>query len=180
MPLNKSLSPLQRTPYAIARIAGAAVAVCLFTAVNAVALPTPHAELTRSVDVNGSPDAVWAKIGAFCAIKAWHPAIGSCSEDGKKPPTRTLVTKDGAATFVELQTGRSTKKRFYSYTFISAPVPVTHYSSTFKVTAKGKGMSTVTWSGNYVPDAGKDKDAMDALTGIYESGLAEIKAQLEK
>jgi hypothetical protein len=180
MSLDKGLSPAERRPYGVARIAGAAVAVCMFTALNAVALPSPPTSLTRSVEVKGSAATVWAKIGGFCAIKDWHPAIGSCKQNGKSPPTRTLVTKDGAATFVELQTGHSAKKRFYSYTFTSAPVPVTHYSSTFKVTAKDKYTSTVTWSGEYMPDAGKEKDAMDALTGIYESGLAEIKAQLEK
>jgi polyketide cyclase/dehydrase/lipid transport protein len=180
MSLDKGLSPAERWPYATARIAGAAIAVCMMTALNAVALPSPPVSLTRSVEVNASAAEVWAKIGGFCAIKDWHPAIGSCKEDGKSPPTRTLVTKDGSATFVELQTGRSAKKRFYSYTFTSAPIPVTHYSSTIKVTAKGKDASTVTWSGEYVPDGGMEKAATDALTGIYESGLAEIKAQLEK
>ena len=60
------------------------------------------------------------------------------TEDGKVPPTRTLVTKDGKATFVELQTVRSDTKHFYTYQ--STPLPVTHYTSTIKVAAKSKGI----------------------------------------
>ena len=41
-------------------------------------------------------------------------------------------------------------------------------------------MSTVTWSGAYTPDPGKEKDAHDALKGVYETGLAAIKAKLAK
>ena len=57
---------------------------------------------------------------------------------------------------------------------------MTHYSSTIHVTAKAEGVSIVTWTGAYTPDAGKEKDASDALTGVYESGLAAIQARLAK
>ncbi|HEX5380090.1 MAG TPA: SRPBCC family protein [Phenylobacterium sp.] len=135
------------------------------------------ATLSRSVDVAGNPDAIWKAIGPFCAIRNWHPAIGRCAVDGKAQPTRTLTTKDGKATFVELQTARNDAAHSYSYSFTSSPVPVTHYVSTFKVVAKSKGVSTVTWSSVYTPDRGKEQAALDALTGIYESGLAAIRAQ---
>jgi hypothetical protein len=103
-----------------------------------------------------------------------------CIEDGKTPPTRTLVTKDGKASFVEKQTARSDPEHSYSYTFVSSPLPVTNYTSTIKVTAKGEGVSIVTWTGTYTPDSGKEKEAGDALNGVYESGLAAIKAKLAK
>ncbi|WP_442895394.1 SRPBCC family protein [Bradyrhizobium sp. AZCC 1678] len=57
--------------------------------------------LSSRVDVDGTPSAVWAAIGPFCAIKDWLPPVGACIEDGKSPPTRTLVTKDGKSAFVE-------------------------------------------------------------------------------
>ena len=142
------------------------------------AMPVSADQLTRSIDVNGTPAQVWAMIGPFCAIEQWHPAIGACTKAGSNPLTRTLVTKDGKATFVEAQTMRDDKAHLYSYTFISSPLPVTHYHATLAVAAKSYGVSTVTWSGNYTPDDGKAKDAMDALSGIYQSGLEAIKAKL--
>jgi hypothetical protein len=142
--------------------------------------PASAASLSQSVDVEGAPSAVWSMIGPFCAIKDWLPPVGTCTEDGKVPPTRTLVTKDGMATFVEVQTARSDTRHFYSYTFQSSPLPVTHYTSTIEVAAKGKDVSTVTWRGTYTPDQGKEKDANDALTAIYSAGLDAIKARLAK
>jgi hypothetical protein len=136
------------------------------------------ANLSRSIEVGAAPAAVWSAIGAFCAIKDWLPPVGICIEDGKTPSTRTLVTRDGKAAFVEKQTARSDHS--YSYTFVSSPLPVTNYSSTIKVTAKGEGVSIVTWTGSYTPDSGKEKDASDALNGVYEAGLAGIKARLTK
>jgi hypothetical protein len=144
------------------------------------AMPASAATLTRSIEVDGAPSAVWSVIGAFCAIKDWLPPVGMCIEDGKAPPTRTLVTRDGKAAFVETQISRNDREYNYSYAFISSPLPVTNYKSTIKVTAKGDGVSVVTWTGAYTPDSGKEKDAMDALNGVYESGLAAIQAKFKK
>lgn len=138
------------------------------------------ATLSRSMDVKGSPAAVWSVIGPFCAIKDWLPPVGACIEDGKAPPTRTLVTKDGKAAFVETQTARNDAEYSYSYSFVASPLPVTNYTSTIKVTARGDGFSTITWTGSYTPDQGKEKAASEALNGVYEAGLTEIKARLAK
>ena len=161
---------------ATAAVALSATAALPARAASAVAAPT---SLTRSVDVKGSPAVVWAAIGPYCAIAEWHPAIASCKADGKSPPTRTLVTKDKAM-FVELETARSDANHLYSYTFITTPLPVSHYTSTLKVTPKGADMSTVTWSGSYDVEPANTQAANDALVGIYESGLASIKAKLDR
>lgn len=158
----------------------AILSVCALALLAGYATPAAGATLSRSIDVPGTPATVWSVIGPFCAIKDWHPAIGACTQDAATPPTRTLVTKDGKATFVETQTARSDARHLYSYTFKSSPLPVTNYASTIAVTAKGDGTSTVTWSSSFTPDAGKEKDATDALTGIYEAGLGAIKAKLTK
>ncbi len=163
----------QYQPMSINQAVMAAVAVV----VASIAAPASAITLSRSVDVTASPDKVWAAVGGFCAIADWHPAIRSCREDGKTPSTRTLVTKDGA-TFVELRTGQNEAKRRYAYTFLSSPVPVNQYLSTFQVTGKGDGGSTITWSSVYTPVPGKAEAAQAALSGIYESGLAAIKVKL--
>jgi hypothetical protein len=138
------------------------------------------ATVIHSVEVKGSPSAVWAMIGPFCAIKDWLPPVGTCSQDAATPPTRTLVTRDGTATFVERQTARDDAKYFYSYTFLSSPLPVTHYTSTIKVTSLGHGLSSVTWRGTYTPVPGKENAAREALDGIYTAGLDSIRAQAKR
>ena len=142
--------------------------------------PAFAATLLRSVDVTATPSAVWSMIGPFCAIKDWLPPVGTCTENRGSPPERILVTKDGKATFVEAQTARSDAEHSYSYTFKSSPLPVSGYTSTIKVVSKTPDVSTVTWSSSYTPDAGKEQAAHEALSGIYESGLAAIKAKFAK
>ena len=136
------------------------------------------ASVTKSIDVNAPPAKVWAMIGPFCSISAWHPAIGTCtSDDGKPEPTRTLVTKDGKGTFVEIQTARDDKGMSYSYAIKSSPLPLSGYVSTIKVVPKGANMSTITWSSTFTPAVGKDTDAQNAVGGIYQSGLDAVKAK---
>lgn len=142
--------------------------------------PASAATISRSADVKAPVSAVWSLIGPFCAIKDWLPPVGQCIEDGKTPSTRVLVTKDGKAAFVETQTARNEAEHSYSYRFLSSPLPVSNYKSTIKVTAKGDGFSTITWSGSYTPAHGKEQAASEALSGVYEAGLAEIKARLVK
>ena len=136
-------------------------------ATGAAALPASADAVTRSVDVEATPQAVWALIGPFCAIKDWLPPVGSCTEDGKSPPTRTQTERNDAA-------------HFYTYAFQSSPLPVTHYKSTIKVSASGDGKATVTWRSTYTANPGKEKDASDALSGIYEAGLNAIKLKFAR
>lgn len=147
-------------------------AVLLLAAIGTA--PAPAATLSQSVDVAASPATVWAMIGPFCAIETWLPPIGACRLDGKTPPTRTLLTKDGVATFVERETERSEAGRFYSYTFLTSPLPVRNYHSTIRVTANGDGRSTVTWRGEYMPESGKEAEALETLTTVYRAGLDRI------
>jgi polyketide cyclase/dehydrase/lipid transport protein len=140
--------------------------------------PAAHAAtLTRSVVVAGTTSQIWAMVGPFCAIKDWLPPVGSCTETSESPPVRTLVTKDGQATFVERQVTRSDKEHFYSYEFVSSPLPVSHYQATIRVVALDSNRSIVTWSASYAPDKGRAAEADQALRGIYAAGLSTIQLQ---
>ena len=157
------------------------LAFCAIAISPALASPRPAKPVTllRSMDVQVDSNTVWTAIGPFCAIAEWHPAVGSCALDGKSPPTRTLTTRDGA-TFVELEVARNDAEHRYAYSFMSSPLPVSRYTSTFRVVATGKGASRIVWSSTFTPAAGKEQAAREALAGIYESGLAAIKSRLSQ
>jgi hypothetical protein len=115
-----------------------------------------------------SADALWAKIGDFCGIGKWHPAIEKCalSADGK---TRTLSLK-GGGTIVEALQKLDVAGKSYTYSIVSGPLPVANYSSTITVSADGAG-SVVTWTGKYDAKGAPDADAQKTIQGVYDSGL---------
>ncbi|MCJ2055197.1 SRPBCC family protein [Methylobacterium sp. J-048] len=127
-------------------------------------------EVTRSADVAAPPAKVWQTIGEFCGIGDWHPAIEKCvlsDKDGLK--VRTLSLK-GGGTLKEEQVSRDDKVMSYTYTILEGPLPVADYKSTLAVAPEGTG-SKVTWSGTFNAKGAPDTVAVDAIQGIYESGL---------
>lgn len=147
-----------------------ALPVCALLAGTA---PSLALDVTKTVDVAAPPAKVWSVIGDFCGIGQWHPAIEKCalSKDGGKT-LRTLNLK-GGGTIVESQTARDDAKMSYTYAIVSGPLPVSDYSSTLSVAPKASG-STVTWTGSFKAKGAPDAVAVDAITGIYESGLKAI------
>ncbi len=135
-------------------------------------LSASAASVDKSIIVDAPAAKVWSMIGPFCSIKDWHPVIGQCTESGG---VRTLVSKDGKATFVEKQTASNDKTMMYSYAIEKSPLPITGYNSMIKVTPEGADKSKVEWSSTYTPDSGKADAAKSALEGIYQSGLDNIK-----
>jgi hypothetical protein len=120
-----------------------------------------------------SADALWAKIGDFCGIGKWHPALEKCelSADGK---TRTLTLK-GGGTIVEALVKMDAAGRSYTYSIVSGPLPVANYTSTISVAVDGTG-SVTTWVGKYDAKGASDADAKKAIDGIYDSGLKALTA----
>jgi len=150
------------------RTAIAAGAALLLSALTAQALESSAKAASKL-----SADALWAKIGDFCGISKWHPAVEKCelSVDGK---TRTLSLK-GGGTIVEALVKMDPAARSYTYSIVSGPLPVANYTSTISVAADGTG-SIVTWTGKYDAKGAGDADSKKAIDGVYESGLKALAA----
>lgn len=131
--------------------------------------------LESNVSMNSSmaPDALWKKVGDFCGIGTWHPAIEKCvlSADGK---TRTLSLK-GGGTIVEALEKRDDANHSYTYTILSGPLPVANYHSTISVMPAAKG-SALKWIGTYEAKGASPADAKKAIDGVYESGVKALTA----
>src|ERR1700678_2797319 len=140
----------------------AALAVLGISTASAFALDS-NVTMTSSL----STDALWKKVGDFCGIAAWHPAIEKCvlSADGKQ---RTLSLK-GGGTIVEALENRDDANHAYTYTIISGPLPVANYHSTISVSPDPKG-SSLKWVGAYDAKGASDADAKKVIDGIYDAG----------
>jgi hypothetical protein len=145
----------------IVTVAAAAVALA-FSGLSAAAV-----ESTYTATSTATTEAVWKKIGDFCGIATWHPAVEKCelSHGGK---VRTLSLK-GGGTIVERLVSRNDKAHKYTYKILSSPLPVSDYVSTIKVVPEGSG-SSIVWTGNYKAKGASDADAKKTIDGIYKAG----------
>lgn len=151
-----------RVPYRTALVALGLFAVA--TAAQAV-------ESKASKTTSQSVDAVWQKIGDFCGISQWHPAVAKCELSADKKD-RTLSLK-GGGTIVEHLVRWSDKMHSYTYKIVSGPLPVEHYESTIHVSAAKSG-SVISWRGHYSAKGASDADAKKAIDGIYDAGLTAL------
>ncbi|MGD0446981.1 MAG: SRPBCC family protein [Edaphobacter sp.] len=133
----------------------------------AVSVASAHALDSTVIKMSSmSPDALWKRVGDFCGIGSWHPAVAKCvlSADGKQ---RTLSLK-GRGTIVEELEGWDNLNRSYRYTLLSG-LPVTNYHSTVIVTGDAGG-SLLKWMSTYDAQGAPDADAKRAIDDIYDAG----------
>jgi len=141
-------------------------------------------EVTETVTTSAPPKTVWKLIGKFDGIVNWLPGVVSSPADkaSKVGSVRviTLKSKDGP-TVTETLTAH--KGHSYSYKIDKVDpkvLPVTDYTSTISV-EKADGGSTITWKGDFSPAGGADDAAASkAVSGLYRSGLDNIKTLVEK
>jgi len=121
--------------------------------------------------------ALWAKIGGWCAISEWHPAVAKCeaSKDGDTE-MRTLTLKDGGVIKEKLLDKGTTS---YKYEITESPLPVKNYTAMFSVTPDDDDLDeiNVLWSATYDSNGAEDKEARKVIDGIFKDGIASIKAK---
>jgi hypothetical protein len=126
-------------------------------------------------DAPGDPAAVWALVGAFCAIKDWHPAVAQCEETKEGDATfRTLTLKDGGK-IKEKLTGKD--ETSYTYEIVEGPLPVKNYKATLSVEEDedSPDRSEVHWEATFDAQGASEEDAKKAIAGIFEDGVKGIK-----
>jgi hypothetical protein len=134
-----------------------------------------HAIEVREVaEIKATPAAVWAKIGEWCAIKDWHPAIAAC--DASKKGFRTLTLKDGGKIVEKLT---KTGKNSYSYDILESPLPVKNYNATLVAKADSIGSTDLTWSAKFDAKGKPDSEAAAVIKGIFVDGLKNIKDKVK-
>lgn len=168
------------------------VCLSLVYALPAWATDVKRLHTEQTVQLNAPADQVWAVVGKFEGLHAWHPAVKSTVM--RNPVTRILDLGSGALLTEELE-GKSDSQMSLSYRINNMttvetiqvngkPVekkvlPVNTYSSTLSVKAAGIG-SQVSWTGDFYPawlDASpapagmSDQDAVNTMNQVFQAGL---------
>jgi len=134
-------------------------------------------KVSVSMQLAVSAERAWQVAGGFQGLMEWAGGLQSCTaEQGGR--VRRLVTADGAVIVERLEAFNDSEK-FYCYSILESPLPVTNYQSTLKVIPVfGKEHCIVEWSSNFYP-APEAEAQMEALfTAIYQGSLEELKLKL--
>ena len=123
-------------------------------------------------------DKVWHLVGGFLLLPDWLPFITG-SEVGEGGRLRKLTTQDGASITERLETFDH-HGRIYTYSITEGPFPVTDYLATLQVAAINESETEVTWSGRFTANGVSDDEAHALFQGVYERGLAALKAHFQK
>lgn len=124
--------------------------------------------------------AIWAKVGGWCAISDWHPAVAKCEEskDGADE-FRTLTLKDGGVIKEKLV---SKTDKSYKYQIVEGPLPVKNYEAQFSLTPDDDDEDEVNlvWAATYDAADGKDaKEARKVIDGIFKAGMDSLKDKVK-
>ena len=147
-------------------------------------------KVIESIDIDAPADKVWALVGDFAeGWPKWHPAIEASSADnGNAVGSMRRLTIKGGKFLVERLDLYDPATMTLKYVIRSGDaLPVTNYSSMVTVRADGN-KTHVEWRGafyrgypnNDPPPEQNDEAALAAVTGVYKTGLENLKAVAEK
>lgn len=167
----------------------AALALFGLTTGAALAHGPTRQKVVEKISIDAPADAVWAQIKDFDGLAKWHPAVEASPADkgNAEGSVRKLKLKGGGALTETLERYNADGKSYSYRAADGGALPVTNYTSTITVSADG-AKSTVEWRGafyrgfpnNDPPPDQNDEAAVKAVTGVYQSGLANLKKLAEK
>ncbi len=165
-----------------------AASLLLAASASSLAHGPTRQKVTEKITVEAPPDAVWAAIKNFDALKDWHPAVAESPADKGNTvgSVRTLKLKGGGTLVETLESYDDAQKKYSYRAKDGGALPVTNYTSTLSVVADG-GKSVVEWRGafyrgypnNNPPPEQNDEAALKAVTGVYQGGLGNLKKLIE-
>ena len=149
-------------------------------------------KVTEKIEINASPEKVWAVIGNFGDM-GWLPIVDKTDATDGNIPGKALrqLTLKGGGLVEESLSKYSEADHSYAYRIEKVDVkvlPVTNYSSQISVTGMAGGKSIVEWRGAFYrgdplgdpPPELNDDAALAAVSGLYKLGLEALKKKLEQ
>ena len=145
-------------------------------------------KVTSSIEINAPVDKVWAVVGNFQDM-SWHPAVKKTEGTGGNDVGATRVLSLEAGPINEKLTKYNAEGRSLGYVITEVDVkvlPVTNYSANITVSGTAE-KSIVEWRAafyrgfvnNDPPPELSDEAAVEAITGVFKTGLDNLKKKLE-
>lgn len=142
--------------------------------------------------INASAEEVWAIIGDFAGLDKWLPPVDKCEIISGSPTEKGAIRRLTIGDKILEETIKSINSEKFQLKYKitlgdTAVLPVNNYSSTLSVKDSDNGTSLVSWKGafyrgypnNDPPPELNDKAAIEAVEGLYNLGLDNLKKILE-
>jgi hypothetical protein len=125
--------------------------------------------IQRWVSLPVASDKLWAEIGGFGDVAAWHPGVDSVEViEIEGEIHRHLTITDGGLLLERLI---ATGPHHYTYELVDGPMPLANHRATLSCVTEPGGCHMF-WSAVFEPT---DPAADDIVAGFYEEGLRALR-----
>ncbi len=127
------------------------------------------------LELKASPEEVWKLISGFNDVPAFLPVVekSSLDETGR---VRHLTLAGGGGVVVEQLEEHNDEQRFYRYSIIDSPLPLSNYVATIRVHGEdGSAQSIVDWSSHFNANGVPDEEAVAIVQGVYQAGFDHLQ-----
>ena len=146
-------------------------------------------KVIEKIEIDAPADKVWAIVGNFQDLSWLPPVAKTEGSGGNAVDAKRKITLKSGGVIDESVTKYEPENKTIGYKIDAVDpkvLPVNNYAATMSVKEEG-GKSVVEWKGafyrgfmnNDPPPELSDEAALKAVTDIYKSGLAALKAKVE-
>ncbi|MCW4354704.1 SRPBCC family protein [Hoyosella sp. YIM 151337] len=132
-------------------------------------------QVVETIVISAAPDEVWKVGGDTANVAEWIPALENSHQRGD---LRYATFANGGGEATERIVEHSDSQRSYTYEYVTGPLPLTFYTSTFTVNGHPDGTEVV-WSAEFASTSPESEPGLaDAISDIYRSALVELASQV--
>lgn len=160
-------------------------------------------QVEEKITINAAPEKVWAMVKDFGGLDKWHPAVASVelkddntrvltlASEGNPTITEELIKSDDDKMMVNYKITDMSVVKTITFNSKDTPyytLPVSTYKAWLSIKAVDGG-SEVKWKAKFyrsfmdnppTPEGQSDEDAVNAIKGVFTSGLQNLKTIMEK
>lgn len=124
-------------------------------------------------EIGASADAVWAVVGDFGGLVT---TLGGSAEVEGDGIGQLRTIKFGSHVVVERLEELDPDARSITYVILQrGPLPVRDYRATMELAPAGDSACTLTWFSDFEPEGASEDDAIKAVRGVYDGGIAGLQ-----
>ena len=125
-------------------------------------------------EIGASADAVWGLVGDF---GGFVKALGAPVDlEGEGIGTLRTIKFGSRPAVVERLEELDHDAQRITYTILEAgPLPVRDYRATMQLAPSGDSSCTLTWFSDFEPQGASEDDAVKAVRGVYDGGIAGLQ-----